>query len=132
MRVLAWAIAALVALVVIAFAVANRGPVTISVEPLPYRLDIPVWALAVGALVVGFLGGALVRWLLDHKVRRMARRGRRRTQALEQELAGTRKKLDETVRAQRAAVLDGGARFADAEGSGVAAPRHGAPLLRHR
>lgn len=104
MRVLAWAIAAIMALVVIAFAVANRGPVTISVEPLPYKLDIPIWALAVGALVVGFLSGALVRWLLDHKVRRMARRGRRRARALEQELAGTRKKLDETVRAQRAAV----------------------------
>ena len=104
MRILAWVIAAVVALVVIAFAVANRGPVEISVEPLPYRLDIPMWALAVGALVVGFLSGALVRWLLDHKVRRLARRGRRRTRALEQELAGARKKLDEAVRAQRAAV----------------------------
>ena len=104
MRILAWVIAAAVAIVVIAFAVANRGPVEISVAPLPYRLDTPVWALAVGALVVGFLTGALVRWLLDHKVRRMARRGRRRTRALEQELAGARKKLDEAVRAQRATV----------------------------
>ena len=104
MKILAWAIAAVVAMVVIAFAVANRGPVEISVAPVPYRLDIPIWALAVGALVVGFLAGALVRWLLDHRVRRMARRGRRRTRALEQELAGARKKLDEAVRAQRAAV----------------------------
>ena len=104
MRILAWAIAAAVAMVVIAFAVANRGPVEISVAPLPYRLDIPAWALAVGALVVGFLTGALVRWLLDHKVRRMARRGRRRTRVLEQELVAARKKLDEAVRAQRAAV----------------------------
>ena len=104
MRVLAWTIAAVVALVVIAFAVANRGPVTISVAPLPYRLDIPVWALAVGALVVGFLSGAAVRWLLDHRLRRMARRGRRRTRALEKDLARAREKLDEAVRAQRAAV----------------------------
>ena len=104
MKILAWAIAAVVAMVVIAFAVANRGPVEISVAPFPYRLDIPIWALAVGALVVGFLAGALVRWLLDHRVRRMARRGRRRTRALEQELAGARKKLDEAGRAQRAAV----------------------------
>ena len=65
---------------------ANRGPVTISVAPFPYTLEIPMWALAVGALLVGFLTGALVRWLLDHKVRSMARRGRRRTRALEQEL----------------------------------------------
>ena len=104
MRILAWAIAAAVAIVVIAFAVANRGPVAISVAPFPYRLDIPIWALAVGALALGFLSGALVRWLLDHKVRRMARRGRRRNRVLEQELVGARKKLDEAVRAQRAAV----------------------------
>ena len=104
MRILAWVIAAAVAIVVIAFAVANRGPVSISVAPFPYSLDIPIWALAVGALVVGFLAGAVVRWLLDHKVRRMARRGRRRARVLEQELAGTRKQLDEAVRGQRATV----------------------------
>ena len=71
-----------------------------------YRLDIPIWALVVGALVVGFLSGALVRWLLDHKVRRMARRGPGGARcALEQELAGrARKQLDEAVRGQRAAV----------------------------
>ncbi len=104
MRILAWAIAGAVAVIVVAFAVANRDPVTISVAPLPYMLDIPMWALAVGALVMGFLAGALIRWLLDHKVRRMARRGRRRTRALEHELAGVRKKLDEAVRGQRATV----------------------------
>ena len=107
MKILAWVIAAVVAIVVVAFAVANRGPVEISVAPLPYMLDIPIWALAVGALVMGFLAGALIRWLLDHKVRRMARRGRRRMRALEQELAGARKKLDEAVRGQRAAVTTG-------------------------
>ena len=104
MKILAWAIAAAVAVVVIAFAVANRGPVSISVAPLPYMLDIPIWALAVGALAVGFLSGALVRWLLDHKSRRMARRGRRRARALEQDLARAREKLDEAVRARQAAV----------------------------
>ena len=104
MRILAWAIAGAVAVIVIAFAVANRGPVTISVAPFPYSIDIPMWALAVGALAVGFLTGALVRWLLDHKVRSMARRGRRRTRALEQELARAREKLDDAVRAQRATV----------------------------
>jgi uncharacterized integral membrane protein len=104
MRILAWVIAAAVAIVVIAFAVANRGPVAISVAPFPYRLDIPIWALAVGALAVGFLSGALVRWLLDHKLRRAARRGRRRTRALEKDLARAREKLDEAVRAQRAAL----------------------------
>lgn len=105
MKLLAWAIAAAVAVVVIAFAVANRGAVPISVEPLPYVLEVPVWVLSVGALAVGFLAGALVRWLLDLKWHRAARRSRRRARALERELAEARARLAAAGRGGGAAAL---------------------------
>ena len=92
MKHLAWLIAAAVAVVVIAFAVANRGAVSISTAPLPYELEVPIWTLTVGALAAGFLAGALVRWLLDHKGRLAARRARRRTRALEHELVRARER----------------------------------------
>ncbi len=99
MKYIAWPIAAVVAVVVIAFAVANRGGVSISTAPLPYVLDVPIWTLAVGALAVGFLTGALVRWLLDTKWRLAAGRARRRARALENELARVRERADAAVRA---------------------------------
>lgn len=105
MKLLAWAIAAAVAIVVIAFAVANRGAVPVSVEPLPYVLEVPVWVLSVGALAVGFLAGAMVRWLLDIKWHRAARRNRRRAQALERELAVARERIDAAERGVGAAAL---------------------------
>jgi uncharacterized membrane protein YciS (DUF1049 family) len=104
MKILAWLIAVPVAVVIIAFAIANRDSVAISFDPLPYALDIPIWALTVGALAAGFVIGALLRWLLDHKWRRMARQGRRRTKALEQELARVRDKLDKATPQQGAAL----------------------------
>ena len=97
MKIIAWVIALPVAVVVIAFAVANRGSVGISFDPLPYALDIPIWALTVGALAAGFLIGAMLRWLLDYKWRRMARQARRRAKALEQELADTRERLEKAT-----------------------------------
>ncbi len=90
MKIIAWLIAIPLAVVVVVFAIANRGTVDLSFDPLPYALSIPIWALAAGALVVGFLLGALIRWLLDHKTRAGARQSRRRARALEREIAELR------------------------------------------
>ena len=94
MRILAWLIAAVMAVLVIAFAVANRGPVSISVDPLPFALDIPIWTLVIGALAVGFAAGALIRWLLDQRARGATRR---RMRALEREGARLRERLDKVL-----------------------------------
>jgi len=95
-RLFGWLVAIPVGLLVIAFAVSNRGTVTLNLDPFPLAIDAPVWAIAIGGLFVGFLLGALVRWLFDHKWRQMARRGRRRIQLLEREIATLRAKEGDT------------------------------------
>lgn len=95
MRLIGWLIAIPAGLIVIAFAVANRGTVTLNLDPFPLAIDAPVWTIAVGGLLAGFLLGALIRWLFDHKWRHMARSGRRRIQLLEREVANLRAKQDE-------------------------------------
>ncbi len=100
MRWLGWLIAVPLALIVIAFAVANRGVVPVHFDPLPWVLDIPIWALAVGALAIGLLVGGLVQWLQDHKWRRMARGSQRRQRALEREAQGLRAKLERQAAAR--------------------------------
>lgn len=95
MKFFGWLIAVPVGLIIIAFAIANRGKVELRFDPLPYELDIPIWAITIGALAVGFVLGAVIRWLLDHKWRAMANQGRRRIRALEREVASLRSRLED-------------------------------------
>lgn len=92
MRLIGWLVAIPVGLIVIAFAVANRGAVTLNLDPFPVAIDAPIWTIAVGGLLAGFLLGALIRWLFDHKGRHLARSARRRVQLLEREIANLRAK----------------------------------------
>lgn len=94
MRFIGWIIAVPVAFIVIAFAIANRTPVGVHFDPLPYELDIPLWAAVIGGLAVGFLLGALIRWLFDHRWRAEARQGKRHVRALESEISTLRQRLD--------------------------------------
>ena len=94
MRFIGWIIAAPVAFIVIAFAIANRTRVGVQFDPLPYELDIPLWAAVIGALAFGFILGALMRWLFDHRWRAEARQGRRHVRALEREISSLTQRLD--------------------------------------
>jgi len=93
-RYIGWIIAAPVAFVVIAFAIANRGTVGVYLDPLPYELDIPLWAAVIGALAFGFILGAMIRWLFNQRWRSEARHARRHNRALEREISSLRQRLD--------------------------------------
>lgn len=94
MRFIGWIVAVPVAFIVIAFAIANRTPVGVHFDPLPYELDIPLWAAVIGALAFGFILGAVIRWLFDHRWRAEARQGKRHVRALEREISSLRQRLD--------------------------------------
>ena len=80
-------IAAIVALLVVLFAVSNRQAVTVELWPLPYQLALPLYAVILLALLVGFIAGAIGMWMVDGERRREHRRLRRRARDLEQSLA---------------------------------------------
>ena len=67
------------AVVIIAFAVANRQIVTVSLDPFSAEhpaasLTLPLFALVVVLLVLGVLIGGIAAWLRQSKWRRTARR----------------------------------------------------------
>jgi uncharacterized integral membrane protein len=100
-RYLSWIITIPIALVIVSFAVSNRGPVDLALWPLPFEITVPVYVAVLTALVLGFLAGGLVAWGADRRYRVAARvRGRKAAQ-LERELA--REREQRTVAEKRVA-----------------------------
>ncbi|MFP5515965.1 MAG: lipopolysaccharide assembly protein LapA domain-containing protein [Alphaproteobacteria bacterium] len=105
MRHISWIVTLPVALVAILFAISNRGIVTLSLWPLPFTLDTPVYLAALAALVLGFLAGGFIVWNSQRRHRRRARRESNRVLYLERELkeaqaraAAAEKRLAESTR----------------------------------
>jgi hypothetical protein len=86
------AIAALV--VIIAFAIANRGVVQVGLLPFPTTIELPVYGVFLFGLVVGVLVGGIGVWLGGHAKRREARKARNRAWALENQLNVLKREAD--------------------------------------
>jgi lipopolysaccharide assembly protein A len=85
-----WVVLALVALVLILFAVSNRENVSVELWPLPALVELPLYLVVLGTLLVGFFAGELVAWVRNWRWRREARRSRDRIAVLERELDAAR------------------------------------------
>jgi uncharacterized integral membrane protein len=72
--------------VIIAFAIANRGVVEVGLVPLPTTIELPVYGVFLFGLVVGVLVGGIGVWFGGHAKRRDAKKLRHRAWALENQL----------------------------------------------
>lgn len=80
-------IGAVVALLLILFAISNRETVAVELWPFPYQLSLSLYAVILLAVLVGFIAGVVALWLVGGGKRRELRRLRRQTRDLEQSLA---------------------------------------------
>jgi lipopolysaccharide assembly protein A len=90
MKFLWWIVLALGAVVLILFAVSNRETVSVGLWPLPTLVELPLYLVVLGMLILGFILGELVAWVGGSRWRREARRSRRRITTLERELEAER------------------------------------------
>ena len=79
------------AIVIIAFALANRQIVTVSLDPFSSNppaaaVTLPLFALVIVLLIIGVLVGGAAAWLRQSKWRRAARRLEREVSALRREV----------------------------------------------
>jgi putative membrane protein len=96
-RILSLIVTAPITVLVVLFAVSNLDPVTLRLRPFPFDMTIPIWALTLIVLFVGFILGAIVTWIGDRKRRRDARLMARRVGELEQALAVARAQTAERL-----------------------------------
>jgi uncharacterized integral membrane protein len=90
MRILWWIVLAVIAVILILFAVSNRESVSVGLWPLPDFVEMPLYLLVLGTLIIGFFFGEVVAWIGGLRWRREARRSRERIALLERELDAER------------------------------------------
>ena len=84
------------AIVIVAFAVANRQIVAVSLDPFSSEhpassLTLPLFALIIVLLIAGVVIGGVAAWLRQAKWRRVARRLEREVEELRSEVAWLRR-----------------------------------------
>lgn len=95
MRLLNSTLGVIVAILVVLFAVSNRAEVEITLWPFPFQATLDVYAVALLAILIGFIGGMFVGWRAGSDARRDRRRLKVQVQDLEQALGRARMKADE-------------------------------------
>jgi uncharacterized integral membrane protein len=103
---LKWLVLAPVGLILLAFAVANREPVRVVLDPLPgdppsFEISAPLFLVLLAAGAFGIIAGSLVTWWAQGRHRRAARLARAEAERLRQDSAHLRGQL-----ANRATALE--------------------------
>lgn len=86
MKLIGWIIIGLIGLIFIVFAVHNYHAASVNLWPAPVALSLPLFVVVFAAIVLGFVGGALVAWLAGGKTRRKARDAKRAARQLESQV----------------------------------------------
>ena len=86
------------AIVIVAFAVANRQSVTVSFDPFSsaspaYAATVPLFVLIFALLIMGVLVGGVAAWIRQGKWRRTARRLDGEVRTLHQEMDAIRRRF---------------------------------------
>ena len=79
-----------IAIVIVALSVANRGPVTLVLDPIGsppnWSLTVPLFLIIFAAFGLGGLLGGISSWMRQSKWRRAARSERAKSERLQQEV----------------------------------------------
>lgn len=106
MRYIRYAILAVIAVILIVVALANRTSVTLNTLPggmaeipgmaaLDHSIDLPLFVVIFGGVLMGLLLGFIWEWIREHKHRSEAARRQSEVTRLQRELRRTKAQRDE-------------------------------------
>lgn len=79
-------ISLVVAALAILFALGNRNAVSVTYSPIHDPVTMPVFVLALSAVVIGFVAGGIIVWLNEASIRADRRQQRKIIRVLEEKL----------------------------------------------
>ena len=93
----------LVAIALVVLAMANRGPVTLTLLPqelalwsgVEVAIELPLFVVILGGVATGLLVGFVWEWLREHRYRSAAKTNQREAKKLEREVASLKGKKNE-------------------------------------
>lgn len=88
MRIISRLFLVLLGAVVVLLALANRAPVTINLEPLPFVIETPLFVALLALFALGFIVGAGGTWWSGRARRKEARQWRRHAKSAALEAPG--------------------------------------------
>ena len=100
MKLLYWLIAAPLMVLAVLFAVSNRESVDLALWPLPWVIEAPVYAIALGALALGVVVGAFVAWVGGGRARGRARSAERKFHEQQRDVEALEKRVEEAEMAE--------------------------------
>jgi lipopolysaccharide assembly protein A len=105
-RVLFWIAVIPLFLVVVVFSVTNHAATELSLWPvLTETVPFPVYGIALVALFIGFLWGAIISWFQSGRSRRRVRELLRQSEAEQREMASLRDRLARLEGGERQATI---------------------------
>lgn len=115
MRYIRYAVLAIIAIAMVTVALANRGPVTLSlmpedlasllrISPGGNSVELPLFVVIFAGILAGVLLGFVWEWLREHKHRAAAAEAKREAARLNREMAAL--KTDKTDKDDVLALLD--------------------------
>jgi uncharacterized integral membrane protein len=100
MKLLYWLIVAPLMVLAVLFAVSNRDSVDLALWPLPWVIEAPVYAIALGALALGVVVGAFVAWIGGGRARGRARSAERKFHEQQRDVEALEKRIEEADMAE--------------------------------
>jgi len=97
MALLKWIFALSFVAAAVAFAVANPQDIALTWSPLHDSLHLPLYAITLGFMGIGFLLGTIATWLGTAKIRKERRQYKKENKKLEKELNKREKEAQDHI-----------------------------------